>query len=200
MFVTVTTPPDEYPVSVADLKKHMVIDHASDDDLIESYLQAAIAEIDPPHGILGRAMVEQTLTAYLTGFSSIIRLPYPPLISVESVKYTDSDGAEQTVDSDTYEVITGSEPGYISLLDGESWPTDLDEIEFPVFIEYKAGYETAVDGDTRTITVPHGIQIYIMLLVAEMYKERELTQNLAIKSNLHWFNMIEKYRFRFGGW
>jgi len=115
---------------------------------LNAYLKAAIAELDPPHGILGRAMMEQTLIAYLTGFgfdSDRIYLPYPPLVSVTSVKYQDSNGTAHTVDSSTYEVITGAEPGYISILDGEDWPTDEDDISTPVWIEYKAGY-TSVPG------------------------------------------------------
>lgn len=204
MYVEIVTPPAEYPVSVAEVKKAAVIDHTDDDTLVEEYLQAAIADLDPPYGILGRAMVEQTLKLHMSGFNGrTISLPYPPLISVESVKYTDSDGVEQAVSTDEYEVITHQEPGYIALLDGESWPTDLDEIQYPVQITYKAGYETSVTGEgedeVRTITVPAGIKQYIKLLVAEMYKERELTQNMGIKRNVHWFNLIEKYRFRMGG-
>ncbi len=205
MYVEIVTPPTETPVSVAELKSHLIVDHSSDDTLIGEYLKAAVAELDPPLGILGRAMVEQTLKLHLPVFNGrTIKLPYPPLISVESVKYTDTDGIEQTVDSDEYEVIIHQEPGYIALLDGESWPTDLAETEYPVRIEFKCGYETTVtdpgtDDEVRTITVPQGIRQYIKLLVAEMYKERELTQNMAIKRNAHWFNLIEKYRFRMGG-
>ena len=189
--VTIETAPTGYPVSVEDIKEHAIIEHDNDDWLLNSYLRAAIADLDPPYGILGRAMMEQTLIAYLTGFDSDrIYLPYPPLVSVTSVKYQDSDGNEQTVDSSTYEVITGSEPGYVAILDGENWPTDEDDISTPVLIEYKAGYTS----------VPEGIKFYIMLLVAEMYRQREMSTVMATKNNPLWMNMIEKYRFRFAGW
>src|SRR6056297_429408 len=199
--VTIKTAPTGYPVSVEDIKEHAIIEHDNDDWLLNSYLRAAIAELDPPHGILGRAMMEQTLIAYLPGFDSDrIYLPYPPLISVTSVKYQDSDGNEQTVDPSTYEVITGAEPGYVAILDGEDWPTDEDDISMPVWIEYKAGYPSVTVGETTTITVPEGIRFYIMLLVAEMYRQRELSTMIATKNNPLWMNLIEKYRFRFEGW
>jgi len=200
-YVTIDTAPTAYPVSVAEIKAHAIIEHTADDTLIDMYLKAAISDLDPPHGILGRAMMEQTLIAYLPGFDDDrIYLPFPPLVSVTSVKYQDSDGVEQTVDSSTYEVITGAEPGYIAILDGEDWPTDEDDIEHPVWIKYKAGYPSVVVGLTTTIMVPQGIRFYIMLLVAEMYRQRELSTVMATKNNPLWMNLIEKYRFRFTGW
>jgi uncharacterized phiE125 gp8 family phage protein len=172
----------------------MVIEHASDDTLIESYLKAAISSLDPQHGILGRAMITQTLIAYMRKFDGdTIDLPYPPLISVSSVKYQDDDGVEQTVDASTYEVITSSEPGKIALLDGEDWPTDLDEIEFPIWITYITGYAAAAN-------VPEGIKLYIKMLVAEMYRQREISTLIATKNNQLWMNFIDRYRFRFSGW
>ena len=193
MYVEITTAPAAYPVSVFELRDHLIIDHSDDDFLLERYLRAAISELDPPHGILGRAMIDQTLKVHLKEFTTRIYLPYPPLDSVTSVKYYDSDGVEQTVNSNNYEVITHQEPGYIVIKDGESWPTGIDDIEYPINIIFKAGYgATASD-------VPEGIRFFIMLNVAEMYKERELTQNMAVKRNVHWFNLIEKYRFRFSG-
>ena len=193
-YAEITTAPTETPVSIGDLKSHAIIDHTGDDILLLNYRDAVIAELDPPHGILGRAMMTQTVKAYLKEFpGDSIELPFPPLVSVTSVKYKDSDDAEQTVDSSTYEVTTGSEPGYITILDGQSWPTSLSEVEHPIWIEYVAGYSTAK-------LVPAGIKHYIMMMVAEMYRERELSTMAQTKPNVMWRNMIERYRFHFSGW
>lgn len=195
-YAVVNTAPAGYPVSVAEIKTHAIISHAGDDTLIEQYLKAAINELDPPFGYLGRAMREQTIIAYLKKFpGDRIYLPYPPLISVTSIKYLDSDGAEQTVDSSEYEVVTGHEPGYVVLADGETWTTDLDEVEHPIYIEYQAGYEDAAG---PTSTVPDAINLYLMMIVSEMYRQRELSTMIAVKS--HWNNFIDKYRFRFTWW
>ena len=193
-YVEIDTAPANYPVSVAEIKSHAVIEHAGDDTIVENYLQAAITELDPPHGYLGRAMMEQTLIAYLKKFpGNRIQLPFPPLVSVTSVKYQDNDGVEQTISSAEYEVVSGPtvDPGYIVLADGYSWPTDLDEIEHPIWIEYKAGY-------ANVAAVPEGIRLYIMMLVAEMYRQRELTTVSRLAE--HWRGFIDKYRFRFTEW
>lgn len=192
---TITVSPTGYPVSVTEITTHAIIEHALDDTLIETYLKAAIAELDPPNGYLGRAMMEQTVVAYLERFPGIvIQLPFPPLISVTSLKYQDDDGNEQTFSSSKYEVITGVEPGQIALLDDYDWPDDLDDIQYPIWIEYQAGY--ALSGGE--ITVPEGIRLYLKMLVAEMYAHRQLTGMEKLKPV--WKNMIEKYRHRFPGW
>ena len=189
-YAVIDTAPTAYPVSVDEIKTHAIIEHFDDDYLIENYLKAAITELDPPNGYLGRAMMEQTVIAYLKDFpGDRILLPFPPLISVTSVKYQNKDGVEQIIDSSEYEVITGAEPGYIAMADGKTWPTDLDEIECPIWITFKAGY---------TSGVPEGIRLYIMLMVSEMYRQRELSTMAQVKP--HWHSMIEKYRFHFAGW
>ena len=199
--VTIETPPAAYPVSVAELKAHAIIEHTADDALIERYLQAVIADLDPPYGYLGRAIMEQTLIAYMAGFDeTAIALPYPPLVSVTSVKYQDKDGATITIPATDYEVITGTEPGYIHLLSGSSWPTDTADTAYPIWITYKAGYPSVTVGATTTVMVPHGIRQYICMAVAEMYRQRELSTMIQLQTHQMWQHLIERYRFRFAGW
>ena len=51
-----------------------------------------------------------------------IELPYPPLTTVSSIKYTDADGVETTVSSSNYVVDTSSVRGRVALKSGYSWP------------------------------------------------------------------------------
>jgi len=190
-YVKIDTPPSDYPVSIENIKAHAVIEHDLDDWLLNSYIGAALSELDPPHGILGRAIMEQSLIAYLPSFDNDrIFLPYPPLKSVTSISYQDTNGSTQVIDESKYIVTVDIEPGRIELLPGESWPTDTSNIVNPIWINYVAGYTD----------VPEGIRFYIMLLVAEMYRQRELSTTISTKNNPLWMNLIEKYRFRFAGW
>lgn len=190
MRVVVKTAPAALPVDLDQLKEHAVIEHDLHDAMVQRMTAAVVAQLDPPYGWLGRAMIEQTLTAHLKFFpGSEIYLPYPPLQSVTSIKYVDLDGVTQTVDSGSYEVIT-TEPGYVALLDGESWPDDLSEIEYPVFIEYVAGY-----GESYA-HVPALIQQYIMVCVTEAYNRRELSDVASINIHPEWKNMLASVRFR----
>lgn len=196
MMITVVDPPENYPISLADVKKHLVIEHDEDDDLIETYLKSVIAMLDPPYGFLGRAMVTQTLKYWRETIPAgkIIKIPFPPLQSVTSVKYYDSDEAEQTISSDDYTVVTSHEPGYVELSTNKSWPTSLSERKYPVFIEFIAGYGDCCD---LYEPVPADLRQWILLSVADFYMQREHLNPYQLSHNKFTMNIIENHRFYF---
>ena len=95
-----------------------------------------------------------------------IYLPRPPLQSVTSIVYTDSEGAHYTVDADSYIADTASELGSIVLSYGASWPSVTLRPTAGVEITYVAGY-----GDAAS--VPQRAKQAILLLVGHWYEQRE---------------------------
>lgn len=67
-----------------------------------------------------------------------IIIPLPPLQSVTSVKYIDTDGSEQTLDPVTYVVEKGT-PSHIVLATGKTWPA-VSTQPGSVVIRFVAGY------------------------------------------------------------
>jgi uncharacterized phiE125 gp8 family phage protein len=108
--------------------------------------------------------VTQTWQALLDGFPvGDIGLPYGPLASVASIAYLDDNGDSQTLSTDVYSVDTVGKR--VCLKYDQVWPTTRD-IENAVTITYVTGYGGAGD-------VPQSIKAAILLLVGEMYKNRE---------------------------
>lgn len=158
MRVVVLTPP--VPVVTAEeARRHLRLDDDEQDTLIEGYIAAATAHIDGPDGWLGRAIGEQTLEAGLDGFVyDPIRLPYPPLIKVESVRYEDATGVWRDLDPSKYE----TRDGQVGSAWGTSWPSTR-RYRGPsrsVLIRYRAGYSA----------VPAPIRVAILMMVADMYR------------------------------
>ncbi len=60
MSVLVIVPPEEMPVTVAEVKIQLGITDTSKDVLLESLIEAATGQIDGPDGLLGRALITQT--------------------------------------------------------------------------------------------------------------------------------------------
>lgn len=158
MGVVVITPAAAF-VTLAEAKLHCNVDHDDDDTLIEAYIAAATAHIDGPFGWLGRSVGEQTLEYTASGFGCerYVQLPYPPVISVTSVKYLDSDGVEQTVAPADYSVIGDT----FWLLPDGSWPS-VGYYPDAVRVRYQAGYET----------VPESIRVAVLLHVGTLYDNR----------------------------
>lgn len=162
--LTTVTPPAAEPVSTADAKSHLRVDISDDDTLIDAMVEECREQAED---FLGRALVTQTLSLQLDGFPQVIQVPRPPLQSVSSITYIDSDGATQTLDSSKYRVDTKSEPGRITPAFGEVWPSTRF-VTGAVTVQFVAGYGAAAD-------VPKRFKRAILLAVGHLYENREDT-------------------------
>lgn len=96
MRVTVITPPEPI-VSLVEAKRHLRVEHNSDDAYIESLIAVATAWLDAPDGWLGRALGEQTLEAAFPArcIPATRDMPYQPFLSL--VSSTPSTDGRETV-------------------------------------------------------------------------------------------------------
>lgn len=134
------TPPTLDPVSLVAAKTQLRVDIADEDAFIDSLVTTATRWVED---ITGRSLMTQTWELYLDDWPShdYIRLPRPPLQSVTSVIYYDTDGDSSTFPTDYYDVDTDSEPGRVVLKYNESWPSETLQPKNPIKITYLAGYE-----------------------------------------------------------
>lgn len=157
------------PVTMAEAKAQMRVDHTEDDTLIASLISAVTAHLDGWTGILGRCLVEQQWRQDFDCFRRCLHLPLGPVSSVLSVKWRDGASAESTIDGNAYSLLTDAGgQAHLRFKDGFTAPSDLAE-KAAVSITYQAGYPT-VDGMS---TVPPAIKAAILLHVAHLYQNRE---------------------------
>lgn len=162
MELKVVTPPAAEPLSTAEAKLHLRVDHTSDDTLITALIVAAREHVE---NYLVGSLVEQTRAVYLSAWPySPFRLPCGPVQSIDSVKYTDSDGVENTVSTDLYYLSPGGE---LCLETFESWPTARLRGPGAIEITYTTGYESVVTD------IPQAIKQAMLLLIGEWYEQRE---------------------------
>lgn len=152
-----------------------------EDDLVKSLIRAARETVE---NVTGRALMTQTLELALDGFSSEIKLPRPPLASVTSVKYTDVNGDEQTLDPNAYALNDYVEPARLTLT---AWPSVANSAN-SVRIRYQAGYITAA-------AVPDAIKNWMLLRIGTLYASREDVIVGAISSALPYADrLLDAYR------
>ena len=186
--ITRTTDAASEPITSAEAKSHMRVDHNADDTLIAALIKAARQYLEE---ISGRALINQTWTLKLDGFPGCgkdrrnisplytsdryrwrsqlpIILPRAPLSSVSSIAYVDEDGASQTWGSSNYVVDSAGEPGAVYPAEGVEYP-DTDDRPNAVTVTYVAGYGAAASA------VPQPIKQALLLLVAQWYEHREVS-------------------------
>lgn len=189
MILKRTVEPASEPISVSKLKEHLRVDISDDNDLIAGYLAAARDYVE---NTTWRSLVTQTWRLSLDGWPACgeVVLPRPPLQSVSSIVYYDSEGASNTLASSVYDVDTDSEPGRVVLAYGQSWPSTTLRPMNPVQVTYVAGYGLAAS------VPPHLVQM-IKLLVSHWYENREpvvvgsITANIPLAvDSLIWLNRV----------
>jgi uncharacterized phiE125 gp8 family phage protein len=161
------TPPAIEPVTVVQAKTHLRVTAATDDTYIGIIITSAREWVEM---VSGRSFITQTWDMYLDRFpvcDDFIELPRPPLQSVTSVKYTESDDTENTFNASNYDVDDDRDPGRVVLGYTKSWPTATLRPMSPVVVRFVSGY-----GDSTT-NVPERFRQAIQFLVGEMYENRE---------------------------
>ncbi len=167
MALSITTAPTVEPLEVGELRAHLREDDVGQDAVIGRMIKAARLHTEV---FAGRTFINTTYLLTLDRFPvpALIEPPRPPLSSVTSITYTDTDGATQTLAADQYQRDTESEPGRIVQAFGVTWPATRLELN-TVAVTYVAGY-----GATPT-DVPQNFRQAILILAAHLYEHREVT-------------------------
>ena len=168
-----TVEPAAEPVTLDEQRAQMLIPDtlSEDDDFIENDCIKTAREIVEEE--TWRALMTQTWRLNLMHFSDSIPLPRPPLQGVSSITYIDLGGAEQTLPTSFYTVLTDDVPGRICRAYGQSWPA-VRCVPNAIKITYVAGFASAD-------AVPSAYKKAIKLLAADFYEHREESTPL----NLH---------------
>jgi hypothetical protein len=217
-YVRQTSLPQAEPVTLAEMKNFLRIGNTftDDDQLIAGLIQAAREHAEK---ITGRAIAQRTfrmvldshpyytdtiqsqlayppsyysLPRYSTtlwNYSQMIKLPFPPVISVQQMRYIDPTGNAQIMRQDVDFVLDRmTEPARIFPVPGQYWPADL-YVANAVEIDFTAGYDPnpAAAPDTHNVAlnppmqqpdstivtaVPQSLRRTIMLLVSNWYDNR----------------------------
>ncbi len=149
-------------VTVAEVKDHLRIDGTAEDALIQRYIDAAIDAIEGPYGI-GVLMGSQQWEYYQDCFTSIIRLPLYPVISINEIRYTAEDGTETILDPLVYQSDTASNPARITTGYNQVWPPVQSRALNGVTIQFTGGY-------TAT---PEALRAAVIMWVTHMYEIRQ---------------------------
>ena len=163
MRVTVSTAPTEEPVSLADAREWLRVDHTADDSVITGLVFAArdLVMLET-----GRSSTTRTLQVEMTSreASPPFTLPYGPVSSVTSVAaWDDTTNAYVTAAATAYQVA-GDRVAISQEAEATSWPT-YDRSEDAVRVIYVAGDGTA-------LLVPEPFKHAILSLVGSWYEDR----------------------------
>lgn len=151
------------PVSVADMRDHLRVDHTSDDDYIEGLILSATRFVEAE---TGRDFTDATYDAYVPEFPGLdapIQLTKQPCSEVVHIKYYATDGTQQTWDSDNYHVMKPTNvAAWIAPIYTTSYPASYTRPD-AVNVKYVVSYSA----------VPKTLEHCLKLIVGSWYEHRE---------------------------
>ena len=172
MPLTVVTPAVANPVDLSELKVHLrlVVDNPEGYTAEDSVLNLLIQAVTGAYQENFKAqLITATLRWDFDGWKRELELARPPFQSVDSVKYMDEDGIEQTVAPDNYRGVNKgrNNPGCVLFHSDYDFPETDPEESYPVRVEYKAGY-----GEDHS-KVDDQVRLWLMNTIGTYYMQRE---------------------------
>jgi len=154
------------PITLAEAKAQLRVEHSDDDVMIHRLIAVAVAYTDA-RGALGQAMITQKWAQWMgPNPQQKVALVLGPVQSVTAIKYYDVDGVLQTDTLTNYQTFGTDFTSTVGPKDGFSWPVTQNRSD-AIRIEYEIGFGDAI------ADVPQSIRHALMLLIGHWYDNRE---------------------------
>lgn len=150
------------PFTLSEAKVILRVDFTADDDLITSIIKQCRYRAEQYTGI---AITLKTVLQRFNAFSEIMQLGLGNPNGVNSIKYLDVAGDEQTLPTTVYGFDAYVIPGEVYRRPNAQWPDVLND-RGVVRIEYGAGWADAA-------SIPADIKGAISLMISDAYEKRE---------------------------
>ena len=161
--LTEITSPTVEPLGVSDLRTHLRIDDGDDDAYLDALITVARKTLEQAHWT---QFCTATWDQYFDAFGDPMTLRRPPVGTVASVKYTDTDGDEQTVAATVWEQGLINNVGVVRLAYNQTWPSGVRDHPDSVVVRFTAGYGGAA-------AVPEDVRHAMKLFCGHLYENRE---------------------------
>ncbi|MCT8971217.1 head-tail connector protein [Microbaculum marinisediminis] len=161
MTLILVTPPAAEPLSLADAKAFLKVEHDDEDALIGTLIAAARLHVE---AAIRRVLVTQAWRLVLDGWppGRTVEIPLSPVAAITAVTVYDRDGAPAVLDPSAYVADVSSFLARLMVRDTVAPGAAFNGVE----IDFTAGYGDPAD-------VPAPLVQAIRQLVAHWYETRE---------------------------
>jgi len=161
--LTLQTAPDTEPITLAELKAHIDYTASDRDDYLNALIAVSRRYVERR---TERSLYTQTWQLALDSFPGnlgTIVLPRGPVQSITTVAYVDSNGDDQTVSADDYQLDNNREPARLAPARTSTWPSSDPDTLAAVKITYVTGWDDEAN-------IPDDFKHAIKLLASHFFE------------------------------
>ena len=161
MPIAIISPPEAKPVSLVQIKRHLRLDHAEDDEYLLELSQAATLHVE---AVVGQFLITRTVRQYIDDIpaSRSTCLEVWPIKLIQEVRGYDIYGNPNVILAENYRLDNRIEPAALVLNANVNFNAFCNGIEVDMIVGYG---ETGID-------VPSNISRAILVLIAHWYEFR----------------------------
>ena len=165
MASVLTLPPAVLPVTLADMKLYLRIDHDHEDALVMALMRAATSAVEAMSGL---RLVTQGWSVFVDDWPgrTTLCLPIAPVASIDEVRVHADDDTHAVIDPAHYYLDSASRPARLVLRADRIWPRP-GRLANGIEVRLQAGFGATPDD------VPGELVQAIRSLTAHWYEHRE---------------------------
>ena len=175
----IVSQPSYEPVSLAEARQWLRLED-TDTDHTATLRILIKAMREDAENLTHRAYVQRQYRYSIGGYPTDceyglkIELPFPPVVSVDSFKYVDSNGTLQTLAADQYVLHNEAEPAFILPAWLVTWPTHR-VVPNAIQITFTAGYAAGSPSDEQSAqqNIPAAVRAWMQTKLATLFENRE---------------------------
>lgn len=179
------------PITVADIKHHLVLDTTTDDDYLESLILSSQKKLEND----ARTLLVQQNKTLSSIYINCFAFDYSNVVSINQVQYYNSEGTLITYDNSNYYLDTDS--NQLVLQSSATSPAFVNNRnKRPWRISYTAGFANSAGTATlERAKIPQDLIQALRLLVAFYYENRDavVTGTIATELPLGYQNIVNCY-------
>ncbi len=181
----IITPPAALPVSLAEAKNHLKIDHNDEDTYVESLIEAATKWAEE---YTWRFLIDTEAQLFINNFENKIYVG-KGCNDISEIAYLDNNDAYQVIPSTNYYLDLNCQPAIIQFKDSYSFPVTSEKLNL-IRISLTAGFGPAASD------VPSPIKSAILLMVGHLYENRqdEISGTVVSKFSINSKFLLNPYR------
>ena len=183
------TQPTVMPVTLAQAKWHLNIDHDDDDPLIADQIRSATAFVESH---TQTKLVRQKWRVFMDYALDERDLTPPPVQEIEQIQYIDGDGVTQTLSSTVYGLDRNRQK--LLLAYDQVWPTPRYQLNAAWMDVWTGYYDPANSPINITGEIPLDLKAAVFMLVDLLYEQRSVIVPPNMGSNPAFMGMISPHR------